>query len=809
MPSQPIVHRIQEARRLIQQGRPAEAQALLAGLEREDGVPPLIAQCTDLLLRKLLRQAKGDEFARAAGGRPRYRLAAARMRGAAALQALAGDATLPTEERELAQWSIGDLRTSLSAMRRRPGWQPLAEGWLLLLRGDAGRAQASFAQAQAGQPRRAALGAGVCAAVQGDLAGAERLLRGLGPFPQSLYPATAGLMRGLTQHAAGWHPGMLREVMQSGDRATVERTLAGCPQERHEERAWLLLRLGDLRFAADPRHPSADEAWAQAGSLWAPLLPDALKRRFWRELACSGEQNPHLGRLHEVLVRSDASLAREAILTILGEISDSQVVHVDGPHRQCRGPDVALARLAPEWLLVWARTANFALTMRLHHHDALRVFLANTGHPQPPHRWKPWKPIIARLLAELPGEAQVITLRLAVLTSLHQTNELRNALFVALLHDPEQRQELLPRWCAAALHDRRGRRKALGEAGQLQTLFAGDLLLVAAHLELAGNEGDLRTRLLMTLPSDHAALLTWRLDRGPVPVALVGRDELVDRLLLTWTVQTRPDCLKALRRLLWKSPSHLQRVLLAVVAENPRLAFEEAQQWMRTQRHCWQAAYTVGRMLEIMGEDLHERDIVWSMALDHAPADAPETAEMRRAVGDRPPVEDDDLGMSFETFRELIKRMTRGMFDSGDVELDEGDGDQDDEEDDRSGPGGFPSPFAPRRRKPQRRAKVPAAAAPAAPPIDLQRVAAAAGCARELELAGLQQLCALTHSDDGPGRYPDHSPALSGEIDRLHHLVPYLAARILDPSHQAWFVGLIHRLVPRPERQQHGSEVPS
>ena len=807
MPSQSVVHCIQEARRLIQQGRPADAQALLAGQEREDGVPQLIAQCTDLLLRKLLRQAKSDEFARTAGGAPRYRLAAARLRGAAALQALAGDATVPPEERDLAQWATGDLRTSLAAMRRRPGWQPLAEGWLLLLRGDVGRAQAAFAQAQDGQPRRAALGAGVCAAVQGDLAGAERLLRGLGPFPQSLYPATAGLMRCLSQHAAGWHPGMLREVMQSGDRATVERTLAGCPQERHEERGWLQLRLGDLRYAADPRHPSADEAWAQAGNLWAPLLPDTLKRRFWRDLACGGEKIPHLARLHEVLARSDAGLAHEALLTILGEMSDAQVAHVDGPHRQCRGPDVALARLAPEWLLVWARTACFALTLRQHHPEALRDFLANTGHTPPPHRWKPWQPIISRLLAELPDEAQVINLRLAVLTCLQQTNELRVALFAALIHDPEQRHELLPRWCSAALHDRRGRRKAIGEAEQLQALFTGDLLLVATHLELAGNDSALRARLLMSLPSDHAALLTWRLDRGPLPEALVGRDELVDRLLLTWTAQARPDCLKPLRRLLWKSPPHLQRLLLALVAENPRLAFEEAQQWLRKQRKCWQAAYTVGRMLEIMGEDLYERDTFWSMALEHAPADAPETAEMRRAVGDRPPVDEDDPAMPFEMFQDLIKRMSQGMIDPGDSDQDDEDEDEDDEND-LSGPGGFSSPFAPHHRKPRRTAKVPATAAPAAPPIDLQRIAAAGGCARELDLAGLHRLCALTRSSDGPGRYPDYSPALSDEISRLHQFAPYLGANIRDPSHQAWFIGLLNHLVPHPQRQRHDREVP-
>ncbi len=796
MPSTVPAQVLDEAKRLLKDGRPAEARTRLVGHEKADGASDLLARCQDLILRKHLRQAKADAFAAEAKGQERYRLALARLQGPQAVAALATDATASAADRELAAWISGDLRAGLGAMRRRPGWQALAEGWL---RGDPVRARESFIKARQDQPRRAALGEGVALAVAGDLGGAETLLRHLGPFPQSVYPATAALLRGLSRHAAGWHPAALRDILRSDDLAACEKALAACPGDRHEERAWLLLRIGDLRAAATPPQARADEAWAQAGGLWPALMPDALKRRFWYALKLHQEDIPHLERLHAHLAGQDAAQAREALLTICAALNDSDLLHIQGPHRTCRTANDAVKRLPAEWLLAWGRCMAFALHLHAHQPQNAAAFHRQTGLARPPAQWKEWKSVMARLLAELPGEPQVTTLRLAILDRCRQVGERRNALFDALVADPERRDELLPRWCQAALLDRRSLRQADVEGEQLSALFAGDLRLVLARLHLTGMRYDaaaadrLRERLLPTLPGQHAAFVTWMHAGGPLPADLLGHDDLCDEMVLLWAKAKRTDILDEVRRRLCIDTDRFLRLLTSLGKQQPTLAHEEAASWRKRAPSCWQAHYACG--LFVLLADPRNADArfhCWESAVRLAPPEAPETAAMRDWLRNADPWADpfDDDGED-------------GEGDEDDEWLEKGD------EDTQPFDGQDPlyrkmlddlvkrlaDPRAqhstPRKRQNE---PTPPPAAPRETPIDLAHVALAADCQNELTLAGLPQLTKLTESESGPGPLPAYHDGIADEVVRLKRLAPYLRARIRDKAHRTWFDQLMERL---------------
>lgn len=783
MSAEPLTRRLQDARRLIEQGKLAEASASLKDLKCEGEVKTLLEHSKNLYLRKLLRQAKTEAFAAEAGTDARYRLALARLRGVEALAALAADPALPAEERELAAWAAGEVRVGLMSLRRRADGQGLAEGWLLLLRGDAARARQTFSQARAIQPRRAALGEGVACAMAGDLAEAERILRDYGPFPQSVYPATAALLRSLSQHAAGWHSHALRDILRSGSQEEVERALKSCPGERHEERGWLSLRLGDLLFAADAKSLPADKMWAQASNLWPTLLPDVLKRRFWRDLKNPNIINVHVAQLHEHLALSDAARAREALLTILGDLVPGEMPRFDGPHRLCRTATDAVRLLDPEWLLVWARCHSFALMMRQKNPYGASDFHRASGLPVPPVSWKQWKPVITRLMAELPGEPQLIALRLDVLDACRQMLELRTAIFDALIFAPDRRAELLPRWCALAGRLARGSRKILAEAERLETLFAGDLRLVCAHLSLAPQDLALRARLTSTLPGDHAIFLNWTLSKEPLPAGLAGRDDLVDCLLLQWTREQRVDCLKTLRRELRVDSSRFQRLLLELSADQPETALTEALVWKNDQKRCWQAHYTAGRLALPTAMESARRELFWKEALRLTPKDAPEAEEMRRwlgAIGYGDPTGNDD-GDDFFDESEL-EHWFQGMAKKSGFNG-----------------GALGKPKSKMRATKKRPPAIPIVHVP---PIDLEHVAAAAGCQGELALAGLPGLCQLTRSAHGPGPIPFPSLALNDEISRLKQLAPYLRSRIRDPQHRSWFEALEKILLsdaPKPQ----------
>ena len=760
---------IAAAKRFLAEGRAGEASGRLHGLPDEGEVRELRARIRELALRKSLRQAKPAEFAAEAAGEVRLRLALARLGGIDALRAAAAEASLPEALRELAAWSVGDLRASLQVMRRRPGWQALAEGWMLILCGEPHRAREAFVRARSGDLRRAELGEGVAAALAGDLAGAEALLRGLGPFPQSAYPATSALIRILTRHGAGWDPAALRRLLREGTLAQVDRAVASCPGDRAEERGWLLLRRGDLRQAERVGDPRAEQDWLAAAGAWPALRADVLKRRFWAQHQ-RHEETAHLSTLHRELTGQDPSLAREAVLSIGAELRNGDLLAIDGPWQSCTTAPLAL-KLPAEWLWWWTRCMLFAAEGRAQGAGFSREMTRrNAGLAQPPRLWCEWKPVFARLETELPDQARSLrNLKLGVLAVCRERGERRKTIFATLLDEPERRDELLPAWCSEAAGDHRGKRQIAAELVRLHELFTGDLDLTLLHVAMQTPPPAELERLLAAMPADHAALVRWAVSPGPLPEGLAGRDERVDQRLLGFLARMPAKQAADLRKALWQRPEHFLRVLGRVAAERHLATYQaEALAWAEGRPRCWQAHYASGRVGEVrhdvdLAEAMHQAEH-WGRALQLDVPDGPERQAMERFFDANPAMrtltedEDDVVPPGMEEIERVLARLLGG-----------------------GGRGGR----RPGRRQPGA-SRPPAPPVVHEPPIDLDTIAAAVSCSGELALAGLSRLRALTRSSEGPGPMVGARPELAEEIGRCNAFAAFLRPKISKRKHRDW-----------------------
>lgn len=588
--------------KLLVQGQAGDARKSLSGLPAADpAVRALQLRVRELLLRKAQRQGKIKEFAAEAGARPGLRLALARLGGREGLAACAAEPGVSTATRERAAWALGEPATALKELRSRPDSRDWAEGWLLLLRQDWARAAAAFARAvAAGGGRRAALGLALAQGCAGDTAAAVPALRGLGPFPPALFPHTAELLRQFERRQAGYDPTALRRLLQSGSKSEVELALRACPDSRPTERAWLSLRLGDLRQQADSEDSQAVLLWQQAARL-PDLRLDSLKRRHWRWVADGGPGAGAAAELHATLAERDPADAQRVLLLVTKDLARPVLLALDGPHRRYRdrvpGPELPLV-----WQALWLRCAVLAMEDSGYRSPFMLLggLFADDSWCEPPEAFADYRPLLKRLRAALPGEGQVLQARFDLLRRFRQSAELRQALFDLLCADPAGSGGRVQEWCRLALSDRRAHKQIAAELESLERHFPGDLDL--ALLRLARTVDDAAAApvraatadaIAATLSPPRGLVARWWVCGGEPPVAVIGQDEQAEKRLLVWAVIDQEPKKAAVIAAFIAQPERLHRTLQGLRTEGSRggRMRSVAQQWFAQAPGDWRAAY--------------------------------------------------------------------------------------------------------------------------------------------------------------------------------------------------------------------------
>ena len=554
----------------------------------------------ELLLRKLQRQRKIEDFTRAAGRIPGLQLAAARLRGPEALRDLASNTVVPAGDRELATWASGDLRAGLMALRRHSGCAEVAEGWLLLLKGEAERALARFEAGAAIQPRRAAAGATVALAVLGRLDQAGQRWATVGPVPGAVFPAAGALTRQLTRHEAGWDPSALHRLLVAGDLRAVETAWQACPTERVEERAWISLRLADLLWQADPRDQRVLTLWKLA---WhAPALhADVLKRRFHWSLRVQRESEMpeairEVAELHRLLQPKDPVVARRCVEELTRDLSGQWLNLIDNPW-----VDTATCepkRDAPnEWILVWLRQAGpLVEDMGGMMGMMARMMSRETGIALPPTKLAAWRPWLRRLDAVYAADPVYLEAKLGLLEHFQQHGELRLVAYQMLLAQPERCEEFLPRWGRSAEADRRSKKTQLVELAKLQEVYPGRIDLAGLHLRwIAGGAAAVQAQ-ASAMPPLRAAVFRWMHGQGEPPAAAsLGQDDDADLHLIRHAAEGGRE-VKLIRQLITVSPERLHQCAgLLLRRGDTHLLRDFAGIWSK---HCpkdWRGWYHLGK----------------------------------------------------------------------------------------------------------------------------------------------------------------------------------------------------------------------
>jgi len=572
----------------LRTGRPEEADRLLRMADAADPqVAALRRRIDNLRWRKCFRQRKADALDTAAERHPALALAAARIAGRPALEALAA---ADGPQAGLAAVALApDAEQALRIWRKRcPEQAALAGAWMLLRKGHAGRALERFAGASASEPLRASLGQALCLAVSGRIDAARGHWQHVGPLPGGVFPPAAAFAAWL--ESARHEP--LDDLLQGADRTALARAVESCPSQDAERQAWLLLRLGDRLVAAGERR-QGERCYARASARHPAVAIDVRKRQVHAQLA-DGVPPDRLFTLYEALRDRDPALAREAIEELGPLIADEDLKQLT--HRRWL-PDARRPprELPPEWARLWLRRALPSRSTS----DLLAALLAGGSSSGLPRSVRELDPLLARLDAAYgTGDHDYLHLLMRVYRHYGNRTRQRQVCFRLMMDDPAGADALVPTYASLAVQDRRGKKTIGAELAQLRARLPHVLRLHLLGLAF-GEQGEAAiARCERDCGPAAAALMRWTIaharGEAPLPQAMLGRDVQVDSVMIGNLADPRhvgqqqylaicdrliadPDaCLLAAERCLHEG-YHLPVALL--------------RRWLRQQPHSWQAAF--------------------------------------------------------------------------------------------------------------------------------------------------------------------------------------------------------------------------
>lgn len=574
------IPRLDEVQRHLERGAVTEAAAALARMSAGGpAVETLRRKVRNLVLRKLQRQGKAEAFQREAGADATLALAAARLDGPAALAALAADPRAAPRDRLLASAGAGEIKVGLQALRSESDLRAIAEGWLLLLRGDAAAALEAFTRAPVAQARRAQVGAAVALTVAGRPAEALARWEPLGPFPQLVLPTASAFGQQLAAAALGLDAAGLRTLVLSGTAAELERALGARPTQG--QRAWICLRLGDALWRAEADRPAPTRSrslWAEAARLDAGLRVDALKRLAAAQLRAAEEASA-LIELHTVLAARDRQAARRAVDAFTADLDVECLSRIPiDPDSKFGYPRVT-AKDPVEWQYVWLRVA-VALPP-----DG---FLADL---QP--KISDQRQVLQRLEAAYDEDAVFLRFALDWYARCGTRSDQRKASFRYLIATRDRDQ--LSYYLSALLADGRAHRQAARELTTLDRCFPHDYDLGLAWLQTLPKQRDALVAIAAGMSPALAEVFRWETGLGgPPPATQIGSEDEADRRL-AFAFDRLPGPAADYADRLLADRSRLHRLLLPLGGTTTSTRLRLAKAWIDHDPADWRGHYQLGR----------------------------------------------------------------------------------------------------------------------------------------------------------------------------------------------------------------------
>lgn len=320
---------LKEAEHFFQQGNFVQALKCYRQLDlklnqSDDFIAQRIRICLKQLLRKYWRQEKVDQMAqmmKELDVEQELALCYARLRGKEALAEVA--AKTGGIQAKLAQCSLQeDLKSSLLSLRQIPELKAIAEGWLILLKGDNERAFASFDQAKEQAPVYAKIGKGVAYLIKGDMQQANTYLESLRPFASRYFPVLAKEM--------GWGEDLSEEKKRklpfylfSASLEELKHAESLLSPQQADIKGWMWLRIGDYLVSKSVNE--ALSAWNKAKKFNPKLALDELKRRFLLsyQVDCSIKPNEAFQAFYRKLVELTPQDAKEFVEYSIFDSQDS------------------------------------------------------------------------------------------------------------------------------------------------------------------------------------------------------------------------------------------------------------------------------------------------------------------------------------------------------------------------------------------------------------------------------------------------------------------------------------------------------
>lgn len=417
-------------------------------LQPTEHIKQKMRECQEQQLRKFWRQGRADGFhltAQQLGAQEVLQLVLARLQGPQALSSLAQtqQGAGARQAQCILQADI-DLKTALLALRQLPDFKELAEGWMALLKGDIGRAQASFSSAKDKATLHACVGQGVALLAQGDLSAAALPLAKLRPFA-ARFPALAAAM--------GW-----------GDRnEEAKRKLSSClftatlEELRSAERALLptqaplrgcmWLRMGDHLWQNKATRSQACNAWRKAESFNKNLFVDAARRLFLASLDGDSEENSNdlFKEFYRAIEKKSLSEASDFLEYL---VYDSDV-HFFLSSRTLRRHST--------WQFSHALPALQFLWFKIIYNDRIRDLVPLFFLPKIPVEriilldWKEFEELFSVLDPCYGGHEQYLHYKFEVARLFQKKTIMRQTLFTRLRGNPFLKEELLADYVKVAL----------------------------------------------------------------------------------------------------------------------------------------------------------------------------------------------------------------------------------------------------------------------------------------------------------------------------------------------------------------------
>lgn len=288
-----------QADKFFEQGNLVQALRCYQNLEQS--IPEIknkINQCFILLLRKYWRQGKVEDLQRYAiqfEVEAHLALPLARLKGTEALKTYS-EAPHSTSTILAKCSTIPDLKKALLELRQESELKEIAEGWIVLMKGDAEKALTIFSQAAAKAPVQARIGEGIALLSLGRKKEANQCLAPLRSFAASRFPLLFKTM--------GWNgteetdKDLLHHYLFHASLNELQELKKSQLPQHKKLKGWICLRIGDLLYGEPNMQHKAVIAWKEAAQVQGSLRGDMLKRLFLFSFSDQAKEPPGTSFAH-------------------------------------------------------------------------------------------------------------------------------------------------------------------------------------------------------------------------------------------------------------------------------------------------------------------------------------------------------------------------------------------------------------------------------------------------------------------------------------------------------------------------------